>query len=536
MAVIGLLVIAFVVISPLLTYYVTSTLFFRRSKSTASSKEAPSIPYFIPGIFHAAVLARTGAPKYFAELIKDYGAFAPFKVRAGPRSYIILRDPTHISRVLNAPEHLTVTASKIEIFDRLFGSPKAEGHKTPRSQKEGNSNMPEQTLSSILDANLAATTEAYISLLSANMHDKMFQYDTWTRIEDLWSFLQLVLFRCTLDTLFGSKLLKQCPRMVRDYRDFDAIVEGFIPGMPRLMFSSALKSRDRLHQHLENWLITNHEAELDSEESAAGSSSFNEMTGMKFMRKYYRGCIVGKDEQLNLKARAAEVLSIIHTINTGLVSSTFWTTVETLRKSHLTRKMTDSVVNHFSPITHKYDILGLAQEPLVKSIQVEVQRLRVASCAVRTNETDGFPLDKHWSLRKGARVAMFSHDIALNTNVWKTFQPKAVHRPLEEFWAERFLVPEGTKKSAKSEATADNPDTEDLESLITKLTSTNMYPGSHFVSTLQMATIAVLFAEFDIQLCDTDFVDAVLPLAGEFAYGTVKPLEKIAVRLRKRRT
>jgi len=69
MAIAGLLVVAFVVISPFLTYYVTSTLFSRRSNSTTTSKEAPSIPYFIPGVFHAAVLARTGAPKYFAELM-----------------------------------------------------------------------------------------------------------------------------------------------------------------------------------------------------------------------------------------------------------------------------------------------------------------------------------------------------------------------------------------------------------------------------------------------------------------------------------
>lgn len=210
-------------------------------------------------------------------------------------------------------------------------------------------------------------------------------------------------------------------------------------------------------------------------------------------------------------------------------------TVETLRKSHLTRKMTDIVVDHFSPITHKYDILGLAQEPLVESLQTEVHRLRTARYTVRNNETDGFPLDKEWSLRKGDTVAMFSHDVALNTNVWKKIQPKALDRPLEEFWAERFLAPERKNKSKKADATAGQSDTEDLGSLIKKLTSVDRYPGPLFISALQMATIAVLFAEFEVQLCDTEQVDAVLPPAGQFAYGTMKPLETIAVRLRKRR-
>src|SRR5690242_14938967 len=114
---------------------------------------------------------------------KDYGAFAPFKVRAGPRSYIILRDPTHISRVLNASEHLTATSSKIEVLEKLFGSPKAADHKISTSQKDRIGKSSEQTPLSVSDPNVAATTEAYIGLLSANMHDKMFQYDTWTRIE-----------------------------------------------------------------------------------------------------------------------------------------------------------------------------------------------------------------------------------------------------------------------------------------------------------------------------------------------------------------
>jgi hypothetical protein len=39
-----------------------------------------------------------------------------------------------------------------------------------------------------------------------------------------------------------------------------------------------------------------------------------------------------------------------------------------------------------------------------------------------------------------------------------------------------------------------------------------------------------------VQLCDEDQLDAALPPVNELAFGTVKPLEKIAVRIRKRRT
>ena len=182
-------------------------------------------------------------------------------------------------------------------------------------------------------------------------------------------------------------------------------------------------------------------------------------------------------------------------------------------------------------------MLGLVQEPFVKSLQTEVRRLRTAKCVVRTNMTDGFPLDKLWSLPKGATVVMFSHDVALNTDAWKKAQPRLVEKPLEEFWAERFTRPEQKSRYRKSAGVeSSGSDARDLGELVTQLTACDQFPGSHFISALQTATLTVLFAEFEIQLSDADEVDAILPPVREFAFGTVRPLDKVAVRIRKRRT
>jgi hypothetical protein len=462
-----------------------------------------------------------------------------------------------------------VTPAEVEALDKLFGSPEAADQlrysKAP-AEKEHEARGIADRNSSIPDSALAATIDAYISVLSANMHDKMFQFDSWTRIEDLWSFLQLVLLRCTLDTLFGSALLKHYPRMVRDYLDFNGAVEGYLPGMPRIMISGVGNPRNRLHQGIKSWLgATCDRLRSTDTFSEAGSAKnkplWDENMGLQPIREHYNACysVVDKLKGSKLQAMAADVLSIIHTyvvygvqrtrsivisklmsgsrINTELVSSAFWMTIETLRKPHLTRNITASIGQHFSPITHKYDIIKLAQEPLVKSIQTETRRLRTATYTVRTNQTDGFPLDKHWYLPKGATVAMFSHDISLNADVWKKLQPRALEKPLGEFWAERFTV-SGQKGKSKENVGTELSDaaTEDLGDLVTRLATCDQYPGSHFISALQLATLAVLFAEFQVQLCDTDEVDAALPPVHEFAYGTVKPLEKVAVRIRKRKT
>lgn len=199
----------------------------------------------------------------------------------------MLRDPIHISRILDAPEHLTAKGIRAEALDKIFGSSTAAKY------------FARDEISHRDEAALEAATEEYISILSANMHDKMFQYDTWTSIEDLWSFLQLVLLRCTLETLFGPTLLKKYPRMVRDYLKFDATTDGYVHGMPRLMLSGASKPRNLLHAGLKDWSAT--------------AYSGTEMAGLQSIREHLQASHAGDAKEVDSKARVAEMLRIIHT-------------------------------------------------------------------------------------------------------------------------------------------------------------------------------------------------------------------------------
>lgn len=254
---------------------------------------------------------------------KDYGAFAPFRVRAGRRSCVVVRDPTHVKRVLEAKEHLGVRAGRVELWGELFGSPDAEAHfllSEVASRDEAADSGSRGDGFYFSDAAVAASADAYVGVLSANMHDKMFQYDSWTRIEDLWSFLQLVVVRCTVQTLFGSALLRQYPRLVRDYLDFNTAAEGFVPGMPRLLGSGAAKPRNRLLQGLGGWVPLGCGEREDEDETegeggvSTNDASWDEETGLRVVRRHIKHChrmAKGKDEMR--RATAAEVLAIIHT-------------------------------------------------------------------------------------------------------------------------------------------------------------------------------------------------------------------------------
>jgi hypothetical protein len=60
------------------------------------------------------------------------------------------------------------------------------------------------------------------------------------------------------------------------------------------------------------------------------------------------------------------------------------------------------------------------------------------------------------------------------------------------------------------------------------------WAGSEFAMAMQTATLAVVLNEFEVQLCEPERVEAVIPPVRERSYGAVKPLDKIEVRVRKR--
>lgn len=218
-------------------------------------------------------------------------------------------------RVLEASDHLTARMARAETIDKLYGARDASHH----SHQSGAKNDPkidgrssEEDRVHMSDASLTASVEAFISNLSANMHDKMFQYDTWTSIEDLWSFLQLVIVRCTIHTLFGSALLKQYPRIVRDYLEFNAAAEGFAPGMPRVMLHGAAKPRDRLLQGMGNWASKGSGQSENSNNTDKGRI-WDENTGLHVVRDHIDKRLRTSEGKTHvLKGVAAEVLGITH--------------------------------------------------------------------------------------------------------------------------------------------------------------------------------------------------------------------------------
>ena len=225
----------------------------------------------------------------------------------------MLRDPTHIRNIVEQQDPKAINTHR---YEQIFGSPKttlriyANKEVGPEERKAvayAHFTLPDKYLTG---TSLASIIDVYVSILSRSLHDKMFQVGFWTQIEDFWSFFQQVMTRCTMETLFGSAMYKDYPGLTKDYWKFNDDVESFMPGMPRPLTPAAYeKSRDRLHRGIERWLRKNHSgsefAKISEEDPV-----WDEHKGSKFIQE--RDDVLAKTEGLDVKARVAEILSIMH--------------------------------------------------------------------------------------------------------------------------------------------------------------------------------------------------------------------------------
>lgn len=534
-----LLVALAVVASPFLTYYLSNYLFEQTVRSPEIGKTPPKLPAYIPGIWPGVTIIKDGLPAFISNIIKRYGELAPFVVRAGPLSFLLIRDAAQIKRVLES-ENMTPKGRHGRLFDKTFGTPQAtlaaiQATAAGRSRSEDldyvHSRVPRQYCSG---AGLKSMAEAYTGLLSQNLGNKMFQDRTWTEIEDLWSFLQIEVTRAMLTTLFGQKLLKVYPKVMKDLWEFDANLDSLSTGMPRFLIPNAYKMRDRLLENLEKWLKSTNGYEAQSTASESEGTAWDPNQGAGYFRATDRA--ITELGFADGQTRAAAALAMMHWTVTNITPMAFWAIFETLRNPKLGEHLVASFDQHCNPTTAAYDIPALTAIPLFKSMYTEISRLRTTTCTIRVNESEDFALDGDWTIPKGTEIRILSQDLALDTSAWTNARPQTVERPLTEFWVDRFIVFSGHKTKKGKDAIRSGPfSIESVDKLLTAFGGgPHLCPGRFMAQVLQCGTLSVLLCEYEIQLSDAEEAEMAVPPVPGLAFGTVKPLGPIRMRIRKR--
>jgi hypothetical protein len=247
---------------------------------------------------------------------KNYGDFAPFAIKAGLRSFVVLRDANHIAAVARASKQMTSPSAEARMYGRIFGVPRIDLN---LSGDDENNTKQKETLEDaritltrkyLTGKPLTTTAETYASILSRDLNDKMFQVGSWTQIEDMWSFFQQVITRSMIESLFGSAMFRQYPGVTKDYWKFEDAIQSLVPGMPRLLMSAAHNEpRNRLRVGIRQWLRANHSG---SEFARVGDEDpdLDDHKGSKFIQE--RDYVLAKVPDMDFDARSAEMFDLLH--------------------------------------------------------------------------------------------------------------------------------------------------------------------------------------------------------------------------------
>jgi hypothetical protein len=230
------------------------------------------------------------------------------------------------------------------------------------------------------------------------------------------------------------------------------------------------------------------------------------------------------------------VLIEYYRTNSGIIPCTIWSLLEVIRRPQLAEQLTTSISRYSPSRGASYNVETIANLSPMRSLLAETVRLRTAAIHVYPNQ-EGLVLDEHWTIPRATPIVTFSHDVALNTEAWAKAQPRTAEKSLEGFWPERHLSHDRAKskstlKSAQS-GVPSSPSVDEPLSMGSSFGDQSILGREHARAT-HAATLAVLLNEFEIQICDTEFFDAVLPPAREVAFGMLMPMENVAVRIRKR--
>lgn len=214
-----------------------------------------------------------------------------------------------------------------------------------------------------------------------------------------------------------------------------------------------------------------------------------------------------------------------------IVPSPIWTLLEILRRPDVAKSLATSFGRYSPSQGASYNVDSLIALPLVQSLIAETARLRMASVTSHVAR-ECLQLDEAWIASKDTPILIFSRELSMNTAAWSKARPRAVEKPLDEYWPERFLVHNALQRKHVASQTFSMKGLEYLN--LNASDVAHPFLGWEYAEAMCASSLAVLLTEFEPELCDADLFDAVTPPAVDVAFGLLKPGEKITMRIRKR--
>ena len=229
------------------------------------------------------------------------------------------------------------------------------------------------------------------------------------------------------------------------------------------------------------------------------------------------------------------------------MAAVLWAVFEVFKRPALLTRVRSVVQAAYDLRHQESESVILGRNPLLQSIFAETTRLRVVGIIPQHVTAENFHLSE-WLIPEGSILGLSSRAGAMNKEVWNTGVDGDPH-PLDEFWAERFLVypsnpRSGPLRKEKPSVVAQCHTEENPEQPRFSLKGTeNVYtsfgggsaicPGRHFARQEVLSTLARLVLYYDIELQVPDAWEPRMDPA-YFPTGTLPPADKVPFRLRRR--
>lgn len=150
----------------------------------------------------------------------------------------------------------------------------------------------------------------------------------------------------------------------------------------------------------------------------------------------------------------------------------------------------------------RYDIDALCTNPFLQSLYAETLRLYVANIVLRSPRNTDLAVGDY-SIKRGEIIATMSYPMHQDETRYNTGTPEEP-RPLSDFWAERFLVPNDAPNEEQEPDQARPAEKFSLKGTegawIPYGGGANMCPGRYFAKQEMTLMAALLIGNFEVQL------------------------------------
>ncbi|KAL8755569.1 MAG: hypothetical protein Q9184_004760 [Pyrenodesmia sp. 2 TL-2023] len=387
-----------------------------------------------------------------------------------------------------------------------------------------------------------------IGTLDLNQH--------WTEQEDLYTFVQKLLIGPAVEAMCGPILLEQNPDFGNNFWQLDHDIYYFFKAYPKWLTPGAYRNRSKLLNDVKSWHTIARERFEESSIEPDGHDPFYGSLLMRTRQQYLTNV-----DGLDADAIASQDLGLLWAENANSIPAIFWMIYEALQRPQLLSQALEEVITSQSwtdlRSSPRIDIEALCSMPVLQSMYAETLRLYTSLFALRSAAHGDLDI-ANFTIPRDELIAVDSRVCAMDSDTWNTGSKEkdGTYHPLDQFWAERFLVHHGNPHSGPLRYSASGKNTSRQESSsgpgtgpgkgphfsMDGLTGAwipfgggnRQCPGRNFAKQEIIIGFTLVLSMLDVELLCPEKRGIRKPNLRYYGLGTLPPKGKVPFRVRKR--